>query len=71
MASLLVLVALVGDMGLVAFDRSVGGIATMVLALGGIAGILFSSKGRKARVSLPSTVRNEAEPHSRPPRVTE
>lgn len=71
MAFLLVLTALAGGMGLLAFDKSVEGIATMLGAVAGIAGILFSSKSRKARASPPNTVHNEPEPHLHPPAVTE
>ncbi len=71
MAFAVALVALLGGMGLLAFDKSVAGLATMIGAVAGIIGVLVSSRWRKARAAPPDSARDEPEPRSHPPTVTE
>lgn len=71
MAFVVALVALVGGMVLLAFDKSVAGLATMIGAVAGIIGLLVSSRWRKTRIARPDSARDESESHSDPPAVTE
>ena len=70
MAFLVALVALLGGMGLVAFDKSVAGLATTFTAVAGIIGLLVSSRWRETRTSPPDSARDAPESHSLPPTAT-
>ena len=67
MAFLVAVVALVGGMGLLAFDKSVASLATTITVVAGIIALLVSSRWRAARTSPPDSARDEPESHLLPP----
>ena len=71
MAFVVAVVALVGGMVLLAFDKSVAGLATMIGAVAGIIGLLVSSRWRKTHASRPDSARDEPESQPHLPAVTD
>ena len=71
MAFMVAMTALLGGMGLLAFDKSVAGLTTTIGAVAGIIGLFISSRWQKTRKSRLDFAPDEPESDSSLPMVTE